>query len=483
MYQNLYFPSLLLPYPLREKLQQVIHSTQAPHDLAAATALAVASFSCQYLIDVAREGGGKSPVGLNLIILAESGARKTTVASHFLAPIRQFEKDAAVRTHQKQLDFESNFCAWDAKRKGITAKIREGARAGENTQEFESMLHDLDRQKLEPPIQMRGIYEDFTPEGLLQGVATQWPSAAIISDEASGLLRGRSFSDLALLNKLWGGEHSIRTRVGEHVPLRWSTRLTTLLMVQPGEFNRFMNKRGDSAWDIGSLARALICSPDSTQGRRFVNPQGAVSIDAFEYGERVRQLLELTFERISSGKTEQDVMRMSLPARKRWVDFYNAIEERLGPGRDLQHLSAFGSKIAENALRIAAVLQYFDNGALEISQDMMQAGVEIADYFLNQHQRIFAVPSAQNNLSDAQFLLTRLCQWRSNTGVQGWPRSYIQHNLPYVLRQNGRGRAALYALIRQGWLYEAPAAPPAAGGRPLLWLNMQAIAQSFPPMC
>ena len=483
MNQIVYFPSAYLPYPLRQKVHQVITSTQASHDLVAVTGLAMASFAVQYLLDVEREDGGRSSAALSTIILAESGARKTTVSSHFLGPIREFEKNAAARTHQAQLDFESDFSAWDAKRKGILAEIRERARAGEGADEFDGLLRDLDRQKPEPPIHMRGIYQDFTPEGLLQGIATQWPSAAIISDEASGLLRGRSFSDLALLNKLWDGEHAIRTRVGEHVPLRWPTRLTTLLMIQPGEFARFLNKRGDAAWDIGSLARTLICSPVSTQGGRFINPQGGVSIDASEYEERVRQLLGLTFERISSGTVQRDVMRMSFPARQRWVYFYNAIEERLGPGRDLQHLSAFGSKIAENALRIAAVLQYFDNGALEISDGMMQAGVEIADYFLNQHQRIFAAPSAQNNLSDAQFLLNRLYQWYSNTGTQGWPRSYIQRNLPYVLRQNGRGRAALFALIRQGWLYEAPAAPPAPGGRPLLWLNLQAVAQNFPPLC
>lgn len=476
MNQIAYFPSAHLPYPLRQKVHQVITSTQASHDLVAVTGLAMASFAIQYLVDVEREDGGRSSVALSTIILAESGARKTTVSSHFLGPIREFEKNAAARTHQAQRDFESNFSVWDAKRKGILAEIRERTRAGEGVDEFDGLLRDLDRQKPEAPIHMRGIYQDFTPEGLLQGIATQWPSAAIISDEASGLLRGRSFSDLAMLNKLWDGEHAIRTRVGEHVPLRWPTRLTTILMVQPGEFSRFLSKRGDAAWDIGSLARTLICSPVSTQGGRFINPQGGVSIDASEYEQRVRLLLELTFEQVLSGKIQRDVMRMSFPARQRWVHFYNAIEERLGPGRDLQHLGGFGSKIAENALRIAAVLQYFDSGSLEISDGMMQAGVEIAAYFLWQHQQIFAVPSAQHNLSDAQFLLGWLQQKFAITGLRGWQRSYILKNVPYALRKHGRGRAALYALIAQGWLFLAPPPPHVPGKGAYVWLSDCSLA-------
>ena len=477
--QVTYFPSLHFPYPLRQKVGQVAHLTQAPPDLVAVTGLMIASFAVQYLIDVEREGGGTSSVGLSAVILAESGARKTTVASHFLGPVREFEKKALVRSTQAQIDFESDLSVWDAKRKGVLAEIRERTRAGEGSAEFESILLDLDRKKPEPPIQVQAIYQDFSPEGLLQGIAGRWPSAAIISDEASELLRGRSFSDLALLNKLWDGEHSIRNRVDEYVPLRWPTRLTTLLMVQPGEFSRFMSKRGDSARDIGTLARMLICSPPSTQGVRFVNPQGTVSLEALEYEARVHQLLDLTFERISAGKTHRDVMRMSYSARLRWVDFYNEIEERLGPGRDLQSLGAFGSKIAENALRIAAVLQYFDNGALEISEALMQAGVEIARYFLFQHRCLFLAPSAHINISDAQILFDRLCLWSARTGKQGWSRSQILRNLPYALRSGGRGVAALQALIGMGWLFEAFEVPPAQSRRPLIWLYRQVVAQSM----
>ncbi len=480
MNQVSYFPSLHLPYPLRQKVGQVVHLTQAAQDLVAVTGMMMASLAVQFLIDIEREGGGKSSVGLSAVILAESGARKTTVASHFLGPVREFEKQALIRSKQAQTDFESNLSAWDAKRKGILAEIHKRTRAGEGAEEFESMLLDLDRNKPEPPIQVQAIYQDFTPEALVQGITGRWPSAAIISDEASEIFHGRSFSDLALLNKLWDGEHSIRNRVGEHVPIKWPTRLTILLMVQPGEFTRFMRKRGDSARDIGSLARMLICSPPSTQGVRFVNPQGTVTLEALEYDERVHQLLDLTLERISAGKTHRDVMRMSYSARLRWVDFYNEIEERLGPGRDLQSLGAFGSKIAENALRIAAVLQYFDNGALEISDAMMQAGVEIARYFLFQHHCLFVAPSAYINISDAQILFNRLCLWNARTGKQCWSRSQILRNLPYALRSDGRGVAALQALIGMGWLFEAFEVPPVQSSRPLIWLNPQAYAQYAP---
>ncbi len=485
MNQDQYFPTGSLPAVMRDRIHEVEIATRAPHDLVAVTCLVTASAATQYLIDFKRDDGGVSPVALSSIILANSGERKTTVGSHFFKAFHEFEREAAARTDGKRAEYLAEQAIWDVKRKKIIDEIREATESGDPTQSLKIALADHEKVKPGPPLRAQIVYQDFTPTALLQSIAQHWPSAAIISDEASGVLNGRSFSDMSLLNMLWNGEHAIRTRAGEHVSLRWPTRLTTLLMIQPGEFWRFMDKRGQAAHDIGILARALICSPASTMGRRFIAPYGSWSPQTHAFDDRVRELLDVTFKRIITGKRDRDIIRMSNDARHEWRNFYNYIEERLAPGRELQSIAAFGSKIAENAARIAAVCQFFTDGKMLISWEMMQAGIECAKYFLSQHVMLFSQRTPAVPMTDAQILFGHLIRWYQANGQNAWQRDYILRNLPYSLRKNKRGPAALNYLLFHRWLVEAPVQGPNQKQKKVICLNSQVTAQNTmvpPPM-
>ncbi len=53
-----------------------------------------------------------------------------------------------------------------------------------------------------------------------------------------------------------------------------NAKITLSLMVQPGLFDRYMERKGSVARDRIVVARCLISKPATTPGKRFIN--GAV---------------------------------------------------------------------------------------------------------------------------------------------------------------------------------------------------------------
>jgi len=446
-----HFPSDCLPQIFREKISYVSAKTQVFPDIPAMMALATASFALQYHVNFTREDGGASPVSLNIITLADSGDRKTSAMNHFTGTIRDYECTARERTRNAIQKWRADFEVWEAEKKGLLAEITRRKKDSLPVDDLRREIELGEKSMPAKPLEPRMVYEDFTPSALVDSMAECWPSALVMSGEASGVLRGRAFSELSALNALWGGEGTVRTRAKGHVTLKWPPRLTMMLMVQPGEFARFMEKRGSMAHDIGFLARALISQPSSAMGSRFLNMQQPHLVAPTAFDERLRELLEQTGAAINSGNLTQQVMTLSTNARVSWINFFNAVEAGLAPGREFQNVRPFASKIAENAVRIAAVVENFTTGALEISSDAMTAGIAIAQYFLHHHMRLFDRQPVYQ-MSDVQILYAHLQRWREKTQFATWERAYVMHRLPNVLRSNGRGRAALDALIAGGWL-------------------------------
>ncbi|EPI8606237.1 DUF3987 domain-containing protein, partial [Escherichia coli] len=97
----------------------------------------------------------------------------------------------------------------------------------------------------------------------------------------------------------WDGSVLSVDRKNEPEQMIENARMTLSLMVQPGLFDRYMERKGSVARDSGFLARCLISKPATTQGKRFIN--GAVipggSLTAFH--ERLMELARGSIEKSS----------------------------------------------------------------------------------------------------------------------------------------------------------------------------------------
>ena len=471
------FPYARLPESVQHVVSEVQAQTQAPPDLVCLVALGVASLAAQYSVDVEGGDGSTTAVALNIFVAADSGERKTTVFKRLLKSVTEFEATKREQGREHVLRHKALHDAWTAQVAGLKRRItKEYAEDGASCSDVAvAELVELTANEPVPPILCALLFQSVTPSALSRSLATRYPSAGIFSSEATDILNGDTFRLLGHHNSNWDGQTPSRETMDERIVARWVTRTTMLLMLQRSELYRFVQKRGEMARNSGFFARALIGEPSSTIGTRYVGLEKMRIAPAEVFHARVRELLELAHNRIE-GDCQRDLMRPDDTARVRWMNFYNLIESRSGSVGDLASVREFASKIGEQALRIAAVLQFFDTRALVIDEAHMQAGIDIADYFLREHFRLFA-PRPEPFVPDPQILLNHLLRWHRLRGETMWSLRKIESCAPGKLRgQHGRTRIALNWLVTNNQLLMHPQ----NSGGPFFGLNLNPAGSSMP---
>lgn len=178
------YPVDALPPRIRVAIEEVQRYVQAPLPMVASSALAALSVAIQAYADVQRDSRLSGPSSLFLVVIADSGERKTTCDSFFMCAIRDYEK-AQVEAAQPDLArHRAEFQAWDAKVSGLKDRIRQDTKAGKPTAQREADLSALEAEKPEPLRVPRLLYSDVTPEALAWSLARGWPAGGVVSAEA-----------------------------------------------------------------------------------------------------------------------------------------------------------------------------------------------------------------------------------------------------------------------------------------------------------
>lgn len=401
------FPLSSLPPLIRDAVIEAQQITQAPLGLVAASALGAVSLVCQNLIDVCRLNTLRGPVSLFLLTLAESGERKTAVDKLLMEPLYQQEMLLYSRHKNELTTWKNKEELLKAQKKALLSKLNKELRKGAD--ESETQLEALQKNRGEKPVRYKFIFNDATTAAIKDQLCGQWRSVGIMSDEAGIIFDGDTLSELPFINKMWDGSVLSVDRKNEPEQMIENARMTLSLMVQPGLFDRYMERKGSVARDSGFLARCLISKPATTQGKRFIN--GAVtpggSLTAFH--ERLMELARGSIEK--SSKDERYCLHFSPEAQKIFIDHYNVLEQDLSPSGPLSQFRGHVSKKTENIARIAALLQYFSQGEGKISADIMTSAVVISSWYTDEYKKLFALPDeSELQLQDARELLDWLIE-------------------------------------------------------------------------
>ncbi|HBH7804297.1 TPA: DUF3987 domain-containing protein, partial [Escherichia coli] len=276
----------------------------------------------------------------------------------------------------------------------------------------------------------------------------KWRSVGIMSDEAGIIFDGYTLSELPFINKMWDGSVLSVDRKNEPEQMIENARMTLSLMVQPGLFDRYMERKGAVARDSGFLARCLISKPASTQGKRFIN--GAVtpggSLTAFH--ERLMELARASIEK--SSEDERYCLHFSPEAQKIFIEHYNVLEQDLSPSGPLSAFRGHVSKKTENIARIAALLQYFSQGEGKITADIMTSAVVISSWYTDEYKKLFALPDeSELQLQDAQELLDWLIEECRGECPPRVRKNYILQCGPGRFRNRKKLNALLNILASQ----------------------------------
>lgn len=424
--------------------------TLAPEGIAAQSVLSIASLAVQGFANV-ETLGGYTPLSLYCLTIAQSGERKTSCDKLAMQALRKFEKEQAEYYQKESKQCKAAHDSWSAKREKILSDLRK-----QDNIALEADLHAHEAQEPKAPILTDRIVSEPTYEGLTRLFAEGQPSLGLFSDEGGQFLGGFAMSKehrqktLAALNQLWDGNAIRRTRRCEAATTLYDRRLAIHLMVQPVAANELI--ANPLSADIGFLPRFLICKPTSNIGTRMhkniTHNDGA--IDAFS-----KRLSAILNRKMPMDEFSYALLPRKLPlaqgAKDLLIAFSDEIELAQAPSKKFETITAFASKIAEQAARIAGVLTLWrDLDAEQVTAETMRNAITLARYYLNEAQRLMGDAIVPDDLRDADALRVWL--------LEKWPHDEI---LPgeiatsypkRALRVTAKAKAAIAVLVRHGWL-------------------------------
>ncbi len=138
---------------------------------------------------------------------------------------------------------------------------------------------------------------------------------------------------------------------------------------------------------------------------------------------------------------------LSREAKQFWISFYNEIERSLGIGGELRDVRDVASKTADNAVRLAAIFQYFEDDALVIGLDAMEAACRIAAWHLDEARRFFGEVALPDDLADLVNADGWLVAYARRKGVTSLSMTEVLQNItPKKLRKAAALQTILTAL-------------------------------------
>jgi len=245
-----------------------------------------------------------------------------------------------------------------------------------------------------------------------------------------------------------------RTRVLTGTAFLPGRRVSAHLMMQQVVANKLL---GSSVLEgVGVFARTLIVAPESTAGTRFFRSEAPeCSLVLRSYDDRLGALLRRTPRTKPDAPDVLDPLVLDLhrDARTMWIDFYNEVERDLGPDQPLAPIRAFGSKMAEHAGRLAAVMSvYADPDTMEVTAEAMAGGIALTQYYAAELLRLQGGTSVSPDLR----LAARLLGWWQ---AQPNPRCYLAQIYQRSLNAIGdaaTARRIVRVLEDHGWIRPLP---------------------------
>lgn len=443
--ESLPYPVELLPKIVRDAVLEYQDYGQQPVSLIATSALSSMSLVCQGLADIARDSHLISPLSLYFISIADSGERKSAADNIFSKTLRQWETN---KLDEMEFEIKKNkdeLAVYTAKKNGLIGKIKNETIQNKSTYEPENKLKSL----IEPKkiIIPKLFHEEATTEALSFNLASGWQSSSLWSDEAGIVVGGYSMNQdnilkgITLLNRLWDGkDYSVDRKTSENFKIR-GRRLMCSLMMQPAVFEQFINRSGKISRGSGFLARCLIIKPQSTIGTRTYKeyPKNMPAITLFN--NILLELLNIGLPLDEHGMLKPPVLTLSPEAKLLWTEFHDAAERELSPGGEYAGIKDFGSKIAENAARLAGIFHIFERKTgTTVDAETMQNAIGVIIWYLHEIKNVMGIHQLPQEYEDAHIIIN----WLSSAKIQIYSIAELLRYSP--IRDKERRNAALKVL-------------------------------------
>jgi hypothetical protein len=433
---------------LESAVIEVSDQVQVKRSMAMLTALGAISSACQGLIDIELPTGKRVPSSLMLLIMAESGERKTSLEGQFFSALRKTESQLQEDFLKELEGYHSELEVWSLMNTSIKQELNKAQKAYlrkpnlANQQHVDQLKQEFEKHKnAEPrkPKQPKFIYEDVTPSALLRGMQNHNRNACLVSSEGNNVFRGHIISDLSTLNGFWDGSDIPVDRTSSESFILRDARLTMMIMAQKVVIDEFVRKRGGEATGLGFWARFLVIKPMPMAGKRkFQNNSDCPHLQNFKHR------LSICLDKLSGLENEnyeKNIIKFTPSAISLWKDLSGKIESEMGGGGIYEFYPEHASKLMDNVSRIAGLIHYFEsfddsgnNGDYKIDYKTLKFSYELALYCSNHYLKTLA--GTPEVVSDADVLVKQIFQYGYSSGTI--EKDYVFKNEKYNDLRRGR---------------------------------------------
>ncbi len=418
------YPVEALSPKIKAAMIAVVDKVQVPVSIAANSLLAAAALAVQAFVDIELPTGERIPSCLYMVTVASSGDRKSSVDKLALYPVREREREMAEESRAEMASYQADAASYAAAKKK--------AQTGNKSRiQMRDEIAALGREPIAPPQPML-ISDEGTLQGLQKLFAEAMPSLGLFSDEGGQFLGGFAMSEEqrgltgAALSKLWDGAPIKRVRGTEGVTILRGRRLSLHLMIQHRIARRLF---GDpDLKDQGLLSRILIAQPLSLKGDRvWKDPDARSDIELERFQVRIYKMLTdpLPMDP-ESRELMPRVIRLSSDARALFIKWHDAVEEELKPGGNFEEVTGFAAKLPEHAVRLAAVMAYFEDRNLEeISGPALSAGIKLAQFYASEALRVIGMGAGDDATENASSVI----DWIRKKGFEVVGLRYLGRNV------------------------------------------------------
>ena len=391
------YPIDAFPVKLREAIIALQEDTGFPVEMIGSTLLAATSLALQPLVEVTSpySHNNTEPCSLYFLILAQSGEGKGPLFNKIMSPFKTFEEEMQ-QEYKILLDaYQKDRDTWNVKKKALTNNLMKALKKNDDSEEEELLYREhLDNEPVSPVLPDM-FYDDNTPVGLIEKL-NEYPNAGCFSSEAMTFFTGYLKNNQALLNRLWSNESYYYSRKEKSIQLN-GCRLSVLLMTQPSEFERYVQKQG--ARDIlnGLMARFLITRTISTKAQREVTLSQDRSDNALQaVHETFNQFLQKQKSMLYDKSIEPKILSLSDEAKTLFKSRRQQYNTLTAQGQKWEHIAEFVSKAESQVIRIAAMFDYFSPDTISAAQ--LSNAFTIVEWHLSQAAAYFYQSSEQFQL-------------------------------------------------------------------------------------
>jgi hypothetical protein len=422
---------------MREAVRAIAEFEQVPFAIAGQCAIGAAAHLAQTRTNAWHPKGNPAgaPCSLFMLSLFGSGEGKSSARRLAFKTIDEAERELRNQHRQKCNE--------------ITTQARQ--LKGKAREEF------MEANPL--PDDPRTQYSDATFEPLAGDFIRGKAAASWDTDEGGQMLGGSSLkadtvvATLGGLTKAFDDGYFERTRSrgnAEGSGVAYNRRLSIHLLAQPAAVAEALTN--PLFIGQGFLPRFLFSAPNSLAGTRFITVE-SLSRSAYADSRLQRYWARCKEIAASPEYIDPDTNEVTPPllalddaAICQWADFKNDIEAELGPLGEYAAIKPSANRVAQQALRLAAVLGCFE-GLERINADCMYRACLLARYSVSEWLRYTDAGTASPLLRNAAYAMDWMRDPKRAESWRIFDKAKAGKSWPPAIRSAKKRDAVLAVLV------------------------------------